>query len=170
MSINTNTYNIFCLRKNGELLEQAKIVESPDNYTLELNPLPSAINHMFTYLTELFHLIMKYDKDTMNHCVATTYQTKRFQYMNNEFVEATIFQHALMRKGSYFYVCQKSERGTRFLLYAMNRVHHSSISLGFSMIVPKVDAERTDMKKMLLNHKTLKVEHTLIENDDLFFL
>ena len=168
MSTDKNTFNIYCLRKNGELIEQAQIEETTDNYSMKMKPLPSAAQHMDTYLDELFNLMMKYEKEHLYN-FDQTYKTKRYNYFNEEYVEATIFYRVLMRKGSYFYVCQKSERGTRFLLYAMDRVHHSSVSLGFGMRIPNVDNERTEMQE-ILRKSNIIINPSLIEDSSLYFL
>lgn len=174
MSMNTSTFNIYSLLKNGELLEQAKIEETTDSYRLTVNPLPSVIHHMDSYLSELFNLMMTYEKENPYNGEDKNYNTKRFQYMNDEFIEATIFHRVLMRKGSYFYVCQKSDRGTRFLLYAMNRVHHGSDSLGCEMRQPFIADELKEMKKILseqpLGVAFVDFNPRLIEINSLYFL
>ena len=167
MSSDNHTFNIWCLRKNGELLEQAIVEEKSDSYSMKLNPLPQQINHMDSYLKDLFNLMMEYEKEHP-YTFDKIYRTKRYEYSNGEFVEATIFHRALMRKGSYFYVYQKSDRGVRFLLYAMNRVHHSSISLGSSMRLPNVDTERKEMQVLL--KKQIIIDPELINNQELYFL
>ena len=164
---NSQTFNISCLRKNGELNEQAVIEETKDSYSIRLNPLHQQINHMDSYLTALFNLMMEYEKE-YPYTFDEIYRTKRYEYSNGEFVEATIFHRVLMRKGSYFYVYQKSERGVRFLLYTMNRVHHSSVSLGFSMRMPVVENERKEMQELL--KKQIIIDPELINNKELYFL
>ncbi len=168
MSISTDNFNIYSFHKNGELSKQAQIEETGDTYTIVMNPLPSAIFHMDSYLNELFNLMMKYEKDYPYNS-EHTYKTKRYDYENGEFVEATIFHRVLMRKGSYFYVYQKSDRGTRFLLYAMDRVHHSSVSLSFGMRTPNVYEERKEMQE-ILSKSNLGINPSLIENSSLYFL
>jgi len=168
MSTDTHTFNIYSFHKNGELTKQAQIEETMDNYSMKMNPLPSAAQHMDLYLDELFNLMMKYEKEypyNSDH----TYKTKRYDYANGEFVEATIFHRVLMRKGSYFYVYQKSERGTRFLLFAMDRVHHSSVSLGFAMRIPNVFEQRKEMQE-ILRKSNIIINPSLIENSSLYFL
>lgn len=171
----SNLFSIYCLLKNNELLEQAKVEENKSNFTVTLNKLNPAISHMDTYLKELFHLMMKYEREyPYNQHI---YETKKYNFLNNEFVKGIIFHRVLMRKGAYFYVLQQSDRGVRFLLYAMNRIHHSSIALGVSMIVPKVNDEIKSMKDEL-NKLTIKqVEELqianlseLIKQDKLYFL
>jgi hypothetical protein len=164
------SFNIYCLCKNGELIEQAKVEETTDNYTINLNPLPSVIFHMDSYLEELFNLMMKYERENMYQTADDKiYKTKRYEYIHGEFVEATIFHRVLMRKGSYFYVIQKSDRGTRFLLYAVDRIHHSSNALGFSMRIPNVVEELNDMKK-ILSEKNVDLTPDIIGSDSFYFL
>lgn len=160
--------SIYSFHKDGTLTKQAEIQESGDSFSITLNPLPPAINHMDSYLSELFNLMMKYEKDYPYNS-EHTYKTKRYEYANGEFVEATIFYRVLMRKGSYFYVYQKSDRGTRFLLFAMDRVHHSSVSLGYGMRIPNVFEQRNEMQDILKN-SDLGINPSLIENSSLYFL
>lgn len=168
MSSPTTTFNIFCLQKNGKLLKQATIEETKDKYTITPEPLPMVVIHLDSYLRELFDQMMMFEKEyPFNH--NKIYKTKRFQYLNDEFVEATIFHRAMMRKGSYFYVYQKSERGTRFLLYAMDRIHHSSIALGCCMRPPNIEEERKEMKDYLSKHM-FALPQDVIQNDSLYFL
>ena len=82
-----------------------------------------------------------------------------------------------MRKGSYFYVLQQSDRGIRFLLYAMDRVHHSSIALGCSMIMPNVNEQikliKEELKKFTIKQiQELNIPNfiELIEQNNLYFL
>ena len=168
MSINTDTFNIYSFHKDGTLTKQAQIQESGDSFSITLNPLPPAIFHMDSYLDELFNLMMKYEKEHQ-YGYDIKSQTKRYEYANGEFVEATIFHRVLMRKGSYFYVYQKSDRGTRFLLFAMDRVHHSSVSLGFYMRIPNVFEERKEMQD-ILRKSEFGINQSLIENSSLYFL
>jgi hypothetical protein len=169
MSSDNHTFNIWCLRKNGELLEQALVKENSDSYSIKINPLHHEINHIDSFLKELFELMMKYEKEQPYQYESSLYKTKRYNYPNDEFVEATIFHRVLMRKGSYFYVYQKSDRGVRFLLYAMNRVHHSSVSLGFSMRLPNVDEERKEMQRILSN-QTISLDKAVINDTTKYFL
>ena len=162
------SFSIFCLCKDGSLSEQAKVVESNDSFEINLNPLPLIIHHMDSYLTELFELMMKYEKE-YPYCDHKIYQTKLYKYANDEFVQATIFHRVLMRKGSYFYIYQKSDRGSRFLLYAVDRVHHSSIAFGNSMRVPDVVEQRNEMKEILAK-QSFNLHPSLIENSSLYFL
>lgn len=168
--MSTNTFNIYCLRKNNDLIDQATVEETTNTYTIVLKPLPSQAMHMGSYLNELFNLMIKYEKDNVYEFnITNVYKTTRYEYMNGEFVEATIFHRVLMRKGSYFYVYQKSDRGTRFLLYALDRVHHSSVSLGFTMHIPNVIDERKEMK-IILSEKMNGLTPELIANDSLYFI
>ena len=160
--------NIYSFHKDGTLTKQAIIDETVESYSITLNPLPQLIFHMDSYFRELFDLMMKYEKEYPynDHRI---YKTKRYEYMNDEYVEATIFHRVLMRKGSYFYVLQKSDRGTRFLLYALDRVHHSSVSLGFAMRIPDVVEQRKEMQD-ILSKSDLGINSRLIENSSLYFL
>jgi len=54
-------------------------------------------------------------------------------------------------------------------LYAMNRVHHSSISLGSSMRLPNVDTERTEMQRILSN-QTISLDKAVINDTTKYFL
>ena len=160
--------SIYSFHKDGVLTKQAEIQESGDTFSITLNYLPPAIHHMDSYLSELFNLMMKFEKEHPYGSDVKT-QTKRYEYANGEFVEATIFHRVLMRKGSYFYVYQKSDRGTRFLLFAIDRVHHDSVSLGFRIRTPNVYEERKEMQEILKN-SDLGVSPSLIENSSLYFL
>lgn len=168
MSINTDTFNIYSFHKDGKLTKQAEIQESCDTFSITLTPLPPVIYHMDSYLSELFNLMMVYEKN-YPYNYDTKYETKRYDYANGEFVKAIIFYRVMMRKGSYFYVYQKSDRGTRFLLFAMDRIHHSSVSLGFGMRIPNVIEQRTEMQDILKN-SNLGISPSLIENLSLYFL
>ena len=155
----SQTYSIFCLTKTGELLEQATVDEYNETFIIKMGNLPSSIKHMEEYNKELFDkmvdMIIKYpygEKVT---------GTQKYEFSNNEFVKGVIFHRVMMRKGDYFYVLQHSDRGCRVLLYAVNRVNHSSISLGTSMRNPDV-AEQS-----LLIPSQLK-KFTIEQLDDIF--
>jgi hypothetical protein len=139
------------------------------------------IAHMGEYFQELYELMMKYEVD-YPYTSSETYKTKKYEFGLNqfgqkEFVHGVIFHRVLMRKGSYFYVLQQSDRGVRFLLYAMDRVHHSSIAFGSSMNMPKPAEELKEMRGELQKFTVSQVEalgitnfSELIKRDDLYFL
>jgi hypothetical protein len=59
----------------------------------------------------------------------------------------------------------------------MNRIHHTSVSLGFSMILPKPADELKSMREKLLDFTMKQVAELKINNfndlimtDELFFL
>jgi hypothetical protein len=169
-------YNIYCLMKSGSLNEVAKIAETVDNFTVTLNKLHPAIVHMEDYFTDLYNQMVQYEREHL-YDDNEMYQTQKYFFANHEFVQGTIFHRVLMRKGSYFYVLQQSDRGVRFLLYAVNRVHHSSISFGFAMRMPNIAEEKKNMKAKLKNITVAELEKMqiknlpeLIERDDLYFL
>ena len=150
-------------------MQQASVTESYDTTTkMELKPLPVAIHHMDSYIQELFELMLKYDK-LLCHELKFPYKTKRYNYLNGEYLEGTIFGRWYMRKGTYYYVCQKSDRGTRFLLYAINRSHHSSVAFGFGLKTPNIDEQRNEMQITLREISGL-VDSTHINNTNLYFL
>jgi len=175
------------MKKDGTLVEQASVVETKINvqpystYVVNVNELPMHVAHMEDYFQELFGLMMKYEVDYPYNS-DESYQTKMYQFGTNhngenEFVRGIIFHRVLMRKGSYFYVLQQSDRGIRFLLYALDRIHHSSIAFGCSMIMPKPAEELKSMRDKL-QHFTVKQTDDLqlknfselIMKDELFFL
>jgi len=197
-SANVDIHNssIFVMKKNGELVEQAIIEETKlyENNTpnltcnITVHPLPVHVAHMEEYFQELYSLMMKYEHD-YPYNYGETYQTKTYEFINEmeqgkfvraeqrEFIRAVIFHRVLMRKGSYFYVLQQSDRGVRFLLYAMNRVHHSSIAFGCTMITPKPREELTSMREILEQFTMKQIRDlnimnfdTLVSNDSLYFL
>ena len=180
-------FTIFMMKKDGNLLEQAQVEETKINekpYSksiVKLNQLPMHIMHMEEYFQELYELMMKFEVD-YPYTSDGTYQTKKYEFGLNqngvrEFVRGVIFHRVLMRKGSYFYVLQQSDRGVRFLLYAMNRVHHSSCALGWSMIMPVPAEQLKEMREKLENFTIKQIRELgidkfsdLIQRDDLFFL
>jgi hypothetical protein len=182
-----HSFNIYLMKKDGDLLEQAQVdetkvqVEPYSTSVVKLNPLPMHIAHMGEYFQELYELMMKYEVD-YPYTSSETYKTKKYefglnQFNQKEFVSGMIFHRVLMRKGSYFYVLQQSDRGVRFLLYAMNRVHHSSIAFGSSMIMPKPVEELKEMRNELQKFTVSQVDELgitnfseLIKRDDLYFL
>jgi len=172
----SHNFSIYSMAKNSQLTEQATINEKEDIFSITLKPLNQYIAHMDTYFNNLYTLMMTYEKD-YPYNQDKIYQTKKYFFKNNEFVQGLIFHRVLMRKGSYFYVMQQSDRGVRFLLYAMNRIHHSSFSLGFSMILPDAAKERANMKQELYKFTVKQLEEfnltnftELINNDSLYFL
>ncbi len=171
MNMDIKTFHIYCLRKNGDLVEQATVNETNDSFNIQQNPLPESIKHMDSYLKELFNLMITYEKKhPYNHGIDNMiYKTKRYEYLNDEFIEATIFHRVLMRKGSYFYVYQQSDRGTRFLLYAIDRVHHSSNAFGSEMRAPSNNEQLVEMQSVLRNSK-LDILPVLIDTPLSFFL
>jgi hypothetical protein len=168
MSLNSKPYGIYCLQKNGELLQQADVTESDGTTIMELKPLPAAIHHMDSYIKELFELMLEYD-NLWCHEMKFPYKTKRYNYLNGEYLEGTIFGRWYMRKGTYYYVCQNSDRGTRFLLYAINRSHHSSVAFGFGMRIPNIDEQRNEMQLAIREIPDL-ADSTLINSTNLYFL
>jgi hypothetical protein len=175
-SDNTHNFSIFSMAKNSQLTEQAIVIEKDDTFTITLKPLNKYISHMDEYFKNLYTLMMNYEKDyPYNH--EKNYKTKKYFFENNEFVQGIIFHRVLMRKGSYFYVMQQSDRGVRFLLYAMNRIHHSSVALGFTMILPDAKKELGQMKQELYKFTVKQIEEfnlqnftQLINNESLYFL
>lgn len=184
---NTHNFSIYLMKKNGDLCEQAKIAETKtqikpySSSEVTVNELPLYVAHMGEYFQELFEQMMKYEVDYPYNS-DKKYQTKSYQFGLNqngtqEFIRGIIFHRVLMRKGSYFYVLQQSDRGVRFLLYTMDRIHHSSVALGFSMILPKPTEELKSMQEKLLNFTMKQVTELKINNfnelvmkDELYFL
>lgn len=173
-NIKVHTFDIYCLHKNGKLQKQAQVEETKESYTIKAMPLQQSAQHMDLYLDELYNLMVTYDRE-YTYVQDKVFITRRYEFPNNEYVEATIFHHVLMRKGSYFYVQQKSDRGTRFLLFAMNRIHHHSVSLGFTMREPIVEEEIKSMQEKLekldlQNLQKMEVDFNMITNKELYFL
>ena len=172
-SPNADTFSLYVLNKGGEIIEQAKIQELREkkhpffsSFVVNLKPLESAVEHMREYFQELYELINKHDVDTSYQPI---HQTKTYnfgldRYGRQEYIRGIIFHKVNMRKGSYFYVLQQSERKVRFLLYAINRVHHNSDCLGSSMILPKVTEQKKEMREKLFNF-TIKQVHELKINN-----
>ena len=179
------TFLIYIMEKNANLIEQANIIETKINikpysiYNINLNSLPH-ITFIGEYLQELFELMMKYEVDYPYS--EQIYKTKMYHFGINrnghsEYICGLIFHRVLMRKGSYYYVLQQSDIGIRFLLYAMNREHHNSIALGFSMILPKPCEQLKSMRDILHKSSIKEIDdlhitnfNELIMKDELFFL
>ena len=90
-----------------------------------------------------------------------------------------IFHRVMMRKGDYFYVLQHSDRGSRVLLYAINRINHSSNSLGASMRAPDVAEQSSSISSELKKFTIKQLDifqipyenvKTLIDNINLYFI
>ena len=174
----TQTYSIFCLAKTGELLEQAHIKEFDEKtFNVNLVNIPPSIKHMECYNTELFNkmvsMILSYPYGE------TVIGTQKYVFANNEFVTGVIFHRVMMRKGDYFYVLQHSDRGSRVLLYAINRINHSSISLGTSMRAPDVDEQSSSISSELKKFTIKQLDifqipyenvKKLIDNINLYFI
>jgi len=139
-------YNIYCLTKNNILNEVANIVEIDENIIINpiLNP---NILHLNAYLDELYKCMLDIDKNLFFEDII---HTSRYQFPNNEYIRGIIFHRVYMRKGTYYYVIQQSDRGFRILLYAINRVHHQSIAFGCHMKIPNITTELNEMKTKLI--------------------
>ena len=174
-----NNYNIYCLKKNNDLQEVASITHlhtkndfdyKNDQIDINLNPIPTNIVFLTNYFAELYKLMINLDtKLYFNDIVKTTLYT----FQGNEYIQATIFERVYMRKGTYYYVMQHSDRGVRFLLYAINRVHHSSDALGFTMRIPVCIDELKNMQLKLTalgEKEKFVVNSTYLLNKDLYFL
>ena len=85
----------------------------------------------------------------ISHGMIKNTKTKLYKFANNDTIQATVFFKCSMRKGSYYYIKQTSNIGTRFLLYASSMVHHSSCALGFEMRKPEISEQLISMKKEL---------------------
>jgi len=170
-------YSIFCLKKNNDIEEMAIVNSSNDIITQK--PLHNSIIHLSEYFNELYQLMCSQE----NNITRDISQTKKYTFTNNEYIIGTIYHRVFMRKGSYYYVIQKSERGVRFLLYAINRVHHSSVALGSYMRLPKKDEQLIEMREKLMEiyingikelnfFQTIDLtnEINLINNNSLYFL
>jgi len=189
MDYSTNTMTLFSLHKTGKIVEQCKVEEkrpityepSVSSFIVSLIDLPEKNVHMREYLQELFELIMKYEVDD-SYPKDLPYKTKKYifgrdNYGRQQYVRAVVFNKVNMRKGTYFYVLQQSERSMRFLLYALNREHHKSDCLGSSMKLPIASECIKDMREKLLKF-TVKQAHDLdinnfmdiVSNDTLFFM
>jgi hypothetical protein len=176
--IGGNKFNIFLLKKNGELVSQAS-VEKTDIYNVTLNPLPGVIRHMEEYFKELYNLMLSYNESKYDH--DGIIKTKTHEYRGydgkREFVRGIIFDNVHMRKGDYYYVIQQSDRGVRFLLYAANEVHHSSDAFGTDMRKPEPQNQKHKMQQILESLKPHQLQEINIPNlsqyirdDSLYFL
>jgi hypothetical protein len=174
-----NNYNIYCLKKNNTLQEVASITHLHtkndfdcinDQIDINLNPIPTNIVFLTNYFAELYKLMINLDKKSyFNEIVKTTLYT----FPGNEYIQATIFERVYMRKGTYYYVMQQSDRGVRFLLYAINRVHHSSDAFGTMMRNPVCIEELKNMQLKLITlgeKEKLVVNSKYVLNKDLYFL
>ena len=165
----TQSYQIFCLAKTGELLEQARVAEFAEKpFNINVVNIPQSLKHMEEYNKELFSkmvtkmLTHPYDEKII--------VTQKHIFPNDEFVQGVIFHRYMMRKGDYFYVLQHSDRGCRVLLYAVNRINHSSISLGTSMRVPDIEEHKLLIPNELKNFKIKQLETFGISYDNIMKL
>ncbi len=181
-----NSMTIYLLNKSGKITEQGKVQETRYNpqhssFGISLIELDKPLVHMREYLQELFELIMKYEVD-VSYEKEMKYKTKKYifgrdRFGQEQYATAVIFNKVNMRKGTYFYVLQQSEKNVRFLLYALNRQHHSSDCLGATLRIPIPADCIKDMRDKLLKF-TIKQVHDLninnfmelIENDNSFFI
>ena len=155
----TQSYKIYCLAKTGALFEQADVTEFDEKtFNIKVVNIPQSLKHMEEYNKELFgKMVTKILTYPYDEKIIVT-QTHIFP--NDEFVQGIIFHRYMMRKGDYFYVLQHSDRGCRVLLYAINRINHSSISLGTSMCLPDM-AEHTLLIPNELRNLSIKQLETL---------
>ena len=173
------SYSIYCLLKNSKLIEQATVVEEDSTeYKLDLVKLDDSILHMSEYITELFNLMIIYGQQYPYN--SNLYKTKKYKFTNNEYIRGIIYHRVHMRKGSYFYVLQQSDRGIRFLLYAIDVVNHSSCAFGNAMRLPEVSEQLKLMKDELKKYNIKQFEdefqipieelNKLINNESLYFI
>ena len=177
---------IYSLNKSGKIVEQCKVQETWYNhqhssFIVSLIELDNQLVHMREYLQELFELIMKYEVDDSyekeKKCKTKKYIFGRDRFGQEQYIRAVIFDKVNMRKGTYFYILQQSEKKVRFLLYALNRQHHSSDCLGATMRIPIPADCIKDMREKLLKF-TIKQVHDLninnfmelVENGNSFFI
>ena len=177
---------IYSLNKSGKIVEQCKVQETWYNqqhssFIVSLIELDNQLVHMREYLQELFELIMKYEVDDSyekeKKCKTKKYIFGRDRFGQEQYIRAVIFNKVNMRKGTYFYILQQSEKKVRFLLYALNRQHHSSDCLGATMRIPIPADCIKDMREKLLKF-TIKQVHDLninnfmelVENGNSFFI
>jgi len=181
------------LLKNGTTIPTATVDEQIDKssnaydpditYTITLGVLPDHINHMLDYLTELCDKMMKYDikypYSQQEQISIIEYSTQYHIFNDTEFIRGIIFYRWTMRKGSYFYVIQYSDRGIRFLLYTLDRARHSSNSFGSSLMHPNLVEQKTNMKQQLQSFTDEQIMslninvpyfRQAVENDLLYFL
>ena len=177
---------IYSLNKSGKIVEQCKVQETWYNqqhssFIVSLIELDNQLVHMREYLQELFELIMKYEVDDSyekeKKCKTKKYIFGRDRFGQEQYIRAVIFDKVNMRKGTYFYILQQSEKKVRFLLYALDRQHHSSDCLGATMRIPIPSNCIKDMRDKLLKF-TIKQVHDLninnfmelVENGNSFFI
>ena len=181
-----SSMTIYSLDKSGKIIEQCKVQETRYNlqhssFSISLIELDNQLVHMREYLQELFELIMKYEVD-VSYEKEIRYKTKKYifgrdRFGQEQYATAIIFNKVNMRKGTYFYILQQSEKKVRFLLYALDRQHHSSDCLGATMRIPIPSNCIKDMRDKLLKF-TIKQVHDLninnfmelVENDNSFFI
>ena len=181
-----SSMTIYSLDKSGKIIEQCKVQETRYNlqhssFSISLIELDNQLVHMREYLQELFELIMKYEVDD-SYPKDLPYKTKKYifgrdRFGQEQYATAIIFNKVNMRKGTYFYILQQSEKKVRFLLYALDRQHHSSDCLGATMRIPIPSNCIKDMRDKLLKF-TIKQVHDLninnfmelVENDNSFFI
>ena len=177
---------IYSLNKSGKIVEQCKVQETWYNqqhspFIVSLIELDNQLVHMREYLQELFELIMKYEVDDSyekeKKCKTKKYIFGRDRFGQEQYIRAVIFNKVNMRKGTYFYILQQSEKNVRFLLYALDRQHHSSDCLGATMRIPIPSDCIKDMRDKLLKFTIKQVDDLniknfieLVGNDNSFFI
>ena len=177
---------IYSLNKSGKIVEQCKVQETWYNqqhspFIVSLIELDNQLVHMREYLQELFELIMKYEVDDSyekeKKCKTKKYIFGRDRFGQEQYIRAVIFDKVNMRKGTYFYILQQSEKKVRFLLYALDRQHHSSDCLGATMRIPIPSNCIKDMRDKLLKFTIKQVDDLniknfieLVGNDNSFFI
>ena len=177
---------IYSLNKSGKIVEQCKVQETWYNqqhssFIVSLIELDNQLVHMREYLQELFELIMKYEVDDSyekeKKCKTKKYIFGRDRFGQEQYIRAVIFDKVNMRKGTYFYILQQSEKKVRFLLYALDRQHHSSDCLGATMRIPIPSDCIKDMRDKLLKFTIKQVDDLniknfieLVGNDNSFFI
>ena len=183
--LENNRMTIYSMNKSGKIFEQCNVQETMYNqqssFSISLTELDAPLVHMREYLQELFELIMKYEVD-YSYEKEIRYKTKKYifgrdRFGQEQYIRAVIFYKVNMRKGTYFYVLQQSERKVRFLLYALNREHHKSYCLGVSMRIPIPSDCIKDMRDKLVKFTIKQVHYLniinfieLVEHDDSFFI
>ena len=151
------TFSIYCLFKNNTIIEQAKVKELSDlTYTLDIINIPQSIVHLKEYIRDLFNLMIYNSREIWPKIYINT---NTYNFINNEYIKGIIFHRVVMKKGMYYYILQQSDRGIRFLLYAIDRVNHSEDVLSMGMPSPDIQVQLPLIKD------ALKKNINVIKND-----
>jgi len=77
---------------------------------------------------------------TLEDLIFTNFYPLTFIIQDNERITVSIIKKEMQRKGTIYYIIQKSSCGIRYLVYVAYNIHHSSDCLGTNVII-KSDEE-----------------------------